>query len=560
MPRIKLKSITFGDVPFRKLKSITIEIAPAITIIAGHNGIGKSTILGLLANSSGLTTRSKAPNSYFEKLFQANLSEIIYIDYDSEFINLQEADLLPRPVVEYSINQDEVLKKRCALTDRSDSDKARIVPRNLFPSSQAFESQDGSVKVGPASKVPVPTIYLGLTRLMPLGEAEDGSGYNHPVTMKDKDARLVTEFMDYVIPGSGAKHGQVTSNRIKGTSKFSSHPEYGYNAKCVSIGQDSLGSIAGAVASFQLLHREWPDYPGGILIVDELDSGFHPFAIKKLVERLAVEAERLKLQIIATTHSTKLIEAVFSHKSKRKNDNAVVYLMDTRSPHLLDRPTLQDILDEMELRPPHMQTKAAAPQLRVYLEDKEALLLFNLLVPAHLKRSLGITHGVSIKAIAMGVGCDSMANLTSIDPHFKCSIFALDGDADIKPRHKRLGNIVQLPGDSGLSPERTLFKFINSLVDNQSLHKQTWLTLQRKRISSDQIKGHLLDWDGDVSNRKAAKKWWRERWAYMQNWKMYEAWMIENQEAVDQFQNDFSTTVKLVAKRVRTLAKSAPND
>jgi hypothetical protein len=40
MPKIKLNSISFGDVPFRKLKNITIPIADRITLISGHNGIG----------------------------------------------------------------------------------------------------------------------------------------------------------------------------------------------------------------------------------------------------------------------------------------------------------------------------------------------------------------------------------------------------------------------------------------------------------------------------------------------------------------------------------------
>jgi predicted ATPase len=49
---MKVSKITFGDPSFRMLKNITINIADRITVIAGHNGIGKSTILGLIANGS----------------------------------------------------------------------------------------------------------------------------------------------------------------------------------------------------------------------------------------------------------------------------------------------------------------------------------------------------------------------------------------------------------------------------------------------------------------------------------------------------------------------------
>ncbi|EPG7693233.1 AAA family ATPase, partial [Acinetobacter baumannii] len=49
---MKLKRIVFDEQGFRSLKKIDLDIAPRITVIAGHNGIGKSTILGLIANCS----------------------------------------------------------------------------------------------------------------------------------------------------------------------------------------------------------------------------------------------------------------------------------------------------------------------------------------------------------------------------------------------------------------------------------------------------------------------------------------------------------------------------
>lgn len=49
---MKLKKVIFNDQGFRNLRNLTIDIAPRITVIAGHNGIGKSTILGLIANGT----------------------------------------------------------------------------------------------------------------------------------------------------------------------------------------------------------------------------------------------------------------------------------------------------------------------------------------------------------------------------------------------------------------------------------------------------------------------------------------------------------------------------
>lgn len=57
LQQIILKSLAIERPAFRKLKDLTIAFAPRITLIAGHNGIGKSTILALVANGSGLTAR-----------------------------------------------------------------------------------------------------------------------------------------------------------------------------------------------------------------------------------------------------------------------------------------------------------------------------------------------------------------------------------------------------------------------------------------------------------------------------------------------------------------------
>jgi predicted ATPase len=72
---IKLKSIEFPANGIRKLKSIKIDFSERITLIAGFNGIGKSTILGLIASASGLFEKS-----YFNKQFSSDINNIIHFD------------------------------------------------------------------------------------------------------------------------------------------------------------------------------------------------------------------------------------------------------------------------------------------------------------------------------------------------------------------------------------------------------------------------------------------------------------------------------------------------
>ena len=76
--KVQVKSLSFGMPPFRKLGNINIDFAERLTLIAGHNGIGKSTILGLVANTFGMTDRS-GPKSYFGEPFYANIERIVYL-------------------------------------------------------------------------------------------------------------------------------------------------------------------------------------------------------------------------------------------------------------------------------------------------------------------------------------------------------------------------------------------------------------------------------------------------------------------------------------------------
>jgi predicted ATPase len=67
---IKVCSLEFGTPPYRKLGKLMIKFADRLTLIAGHNGIGKSTIQGLVANTFGVSKRGA--KCYFGELFYAN--------------------------------------------------------------------------------------------------------------------------------------------------------------------------------------------------------------------------------------------------------------------------------------------------------------------------------------------------------------------------------------------------------------------------------------------------------------------------------------------------------
>jgi energy-coupling factor transporter ATP-binding protein EcfA2 len=282
--RIKLAAIEFGDVPFRKLLNMKIPIAERLTLIAGHNGLGKSTILGLAANGSGIT--QAAYRSYFDRTYQGNLYEIIFIDFEGEYENRRTSGQpLPNPILTYSID-GRPLTKKCTLTPRKQRGEIRVVPRN--DPHVAFDFDGGNV--GTDGKVPLPTLFLGMSRMLPIGESDpEWASSSSEASFHPDDAMVIRNFIDGVIPGplrGGPGTPTITTQSIRGTKKTAKHPDYPYSSKAISLGQDSLSAIATAVASFAKLKREWKGYCGGLLVIDELDAGLHPHAQTKLAQAL----------------------------------------------------------------------------------------------------------------------------------------------------------------------------------------------------------------------------------------------------------------------------------
>lgn len=564
MAEFILKKLTISEPPFRKLKKIEIEFAPRITLIAGHNGIGKSTILALVANGSGLT--GSKYSSYTGRTFQGNLNEIIHLDYDTEFEERKIAKTLPRPILEYTLN-DEILKKRCALTKRTipPSDlrgerlEVRVVPRNL--SLKDYEINGTKTIVGVAAKVPIPTIYLGMTRMLPIGESDPEIVENSiDTTMHQDDADFIATFINNVIGVNAARglKSSITTQSIKGTTKTTKHPAYNHSPKTVSLGQDSLSAIATALASFQKLKREWADYPGGILVIDELDAGFHPHAQKKLVDGIGNIAKKLNIQVVATTHSLCLIEALHPDSNaiggKGVHTDSVVYIKDTLRPKVSDY-SLEQIRRDMNLTAPQKPAPEKPKKIKVYLEDAEANRFIKVLLTRKLQGRVKLACGATLQPLPISVGCDNMQGLQKFDPHFKTVIIAVDADSTVKTGSGRgkIKNVVKLPGAAdlagrGMNPEHTIYRFVSDLLESEDNFPYSQKKLERLGVTSDHLYENLIAGDFNITKRESAKKWMKSRLDHIDNWELIKLWLHEHPAEVKRFEDDIVKAAIATAK------------
>lgn len=527
---------------------MAIPISERLTIVAGHNGIGKSTILGLLANGSGLTggtgQGSAEQTSYFNRLYQGNLNDIIHIDFESEWEQVESLDL-PAPKLVYEVD-GRLLTKRCALTQRSERREVRVVPRSV--PHKAFVSDTG-IRVGSDGKVPLPTIYLGMTRMLPIGEADpEWVKTAADTTIDGTDGKFIRDFIAKIIYLSTTpEDGTITTQTITGTTKVSKHPAYSHSTRAISLGQDSLSSIATALASFRRLKREWNEYPGGLLVIDELDAGFHPHAQRELVKNLKSVARNLSLQIVATSHSMTLIEAVHPDLSdapdKTLLPDSVVYLADTARPRLLPIQSVDAIRRDMNLEAPGAPT-SRTPEIKAYLEDPEAYFILKRLLTRKFRSTIKSEVGVRIAAIPLSAGCENLKGFVKKDDYFKTVVIVVDADSGIGPRSAK--NICQLPGERsgarGLSPEGTLFNFLKRIADGGEVDAQN--RLFREAITTDQIRANLLDGKEQVGDREAAKAWFNLHADLISDWKIVELWAELHSDEVEKFQERFLDCVR----------------
>ena len=155
---------------FRNFKNIKFNLGKQITLISGQNGVGKSNLLSLIASSSGMNKKSALGSN-----FQPDFNDFFSIDQSESFS-------------EYSIYVDfnddtnkQVLRKKLTFKDDTSRNRGiRIIPRTskfLPDDTRTVREVEKEAKdkfgVGGAARVPVPTIYLSISRLYPLGEKKD---------------------------------------------------------------------------------------------------------------------------------------------------------------------------------------------------------------------------------------------------------------------------------------------------------------------------------------------------------------------------------------------------
>lgn len=559
----------------------------------------------MIANCSGL---SKGEKSFFGKVFQSNFQEAFHLDYfqdyDKYHINGTKKADTPKVTVQYHVetNQDGSfieLNKICAVSiqkhaikerlyknhmikvpedkhidpnhslDLEDFDnnslssssepliniwRLRIIPRTQqLPNTPEIEVLDEKLKG--AGKMPIPTLYLGMSRMTPIGEFDAELIDKKTIRkMNGEDKNfIVNSFKDVLY--FDESDNEITAHSFSSSKKSSYLPSFPYHSFTVSLGQDSLSSIVTALASFNYLKRTSPQtYSGGILVIDEVDAGLHPRAQEKLINLLHTQARKLNLQIILTTHSLTVIKTILSkneHPGEKVNN--VVYLQDSNFPRIMENPTYTKIKNDMLVLAP-LEDKPET--IKLYFEDDEALFFFKQIL-----KYKNIIHdkdyfGKELELISLSVGCNILLDLHKGDSYFQSVILIPDNDVFSSESNRKTieenPNICPLPNDSTFTdntrhternPEMILYRFLQRKLEG---HNDNFWKQMPGAYTSDYVRDRVMTLTSN-SNRDENKKWFQDNVNFIEKSGIIEKWCGENEKQVDMFLERIVEAVNIVS-------------
>lgn len=537
---------------FRNFKDVSLDLGDKLTVISGQNGVGKSNIISLIASGSGISKTSTLGSK-----FQPEFYDFFNIDKDEDYENYK----LFLSYVDEEGN--DALTKRLSFKDDSDTGRGiRIIPRtsNVGLDNCTIKKAEEMAKeqygVGGAARVQMPTIYLSLSRLYPLGESKQGIIIKN-VSKKNalyhkKANEKYKEWYNYVIPNSIKSEASLSLIDKKACSRPSLHMDI-VNTPTLSqsIGQDNIGNIISALVDIYLLSLE-EGYRGAVICIDEVDVSLHPDTQIRLLGLFDALAKELSIHFIVSTHSLTVLKETLIKERKNSTDYSVVYIKNPAAPYISDNKTYEllksDMFGSLSFKP---------PKVRIYFEDLVGQKLFELLMQAFdgifrktdnkieepvlrnqssvfdygsinsriisLKRMTQLTERVNL--IPTKLGCEELFKISHADSYFKRIIFVLDGDAryykeEQKPKicdylekkysqkefklndRSHMQNICFLP--DYFAPESFLYAIIYKLVNNPLKYMDFWRSLDEKEetalYTSDKINTLFSGLRGNFNN------------------------------------------------------------
>ncbi len=526
---------------FRRFKDITISFGPHVTLIAGQNGTSKSTLLGMLAQPfsfgvvRGSTARSADKSVYTHSYHGLVLSDFVDLagrhfmyDCDDVFRLSQQYDLSSNTYQYDTVLVDVAVAPGSPLNDNTLFTRNRS--RHTAKGVRFVTGPRASHKPGEGN-FPHPVIYLGLNRLWPLAVTRKCSFTGDALSPTDRDWYVKT-YNDILCLDEHDNSAQYMDTQEK--RKFITPTGSDYDGESCSAGQDNLGQLLTAILSFRHLKGALKSkYRGGMLLIDELDATLHAYAQDRLLKLLCDVCHELDLQVVATTHSLRMLEKAL--KSPMKQHTQVLYLSNRENGiGIKGFTSFGDMSDDLkvEATPP----PAKGPnRIDVVFEDSEGQHLFHQICGSKLRNYIRVGNTRTF-------GAGDLKNLGMLSTQLTILqdiIVVPDGDM-ATTWNTTPPNMVVLPG--GASPETLLYRHLYSLPSNDKFWGAPRATYTRQFAITRQ--GGTSPSKGD--DKEWVKRWYRHQSPYWGrgNARAFKSWVAANKAECLEFCKKFIKLLK----------------
>lgn len=530
-----IKNLYLDD--FRIFNKQNICLGKTLTAIAGQNATGKSTLLSILGNSCEIKVRQG--KTITDKQFQTEFSEIM----KGSKLHDKKKGVIGTLTYQFSDEKDDskidlrVTWQKWKPED-PEPNRFRIIPKKHY---DRFLCKDTE------SKLQIPSYYLGLSRLNPLGEQEDDNIKELRIDkwLTEEDKSWLYNTYAYIL--------SIDNNDIESISNYSigkkvsggiNTSKYDYLGN--SSGQDNLMQILYVFLSFIKLKINFNAknefWPGGIILIDEIDATLHPAAQIKLIDVMNKVCRDIEIQTVFTTHSLQILEYITKLQERRCEINIAYFTTANSILQIVTNPSYEAMENDMLICDYYSSRKTT--QIAVYSEDDEARWFIKYFLKDYLMR---------IKIIEIKLGGESLLDLLQNDPsYFRNVLFILDGDKDLnKNKYKDLPrkycNIIKLPGD--VSPEKLLYNYLIALDPEHEIltsYFDKGLSIRRFQDSGPFKNPKYSSYEDE---RVKFKEWFKDNKIMFDDINLLEFWKRDNAELYDIFIKEFINRYNIVATR-----------
>ncbi len=363
MPRSSLLSIRInGEKAIRGLNDVEIEFKYPVTVICGRNGSGKTTILGLASlayNGDGTYQPTNTKRKYY------TFGDFFYEGPgDESCIGVH---------IEWRIKDERMLQ----LTKQS----SKWMHYERRP-KRAIQ-------------------YIGTNRILSATERKVLRAHFKPDQRVSTRVELNDVYRGYL--------NDILSNEYDNAIELS---HFEYTLRSCTVGGVSYSSFnmgAGEDVIIELLStiQNLPD--GALCVIEEIELGIHPEALKKLALVLQQIAKKRKIQFVISSHSSDFIDALPREARVFLNRRGTVC-------NVISSPSTRYAMGKM--------TNERFPELSIICEDEMASCILRRALPNEVRRRVELLPlGSKDELVKLYLVC------SKINSNFK-GLIVWDGDVN----------------------------------------------------------------------------------------------------------------------------------